>query len=557
MQFVKMADTLVFMQQQYAEMMKQQAEMLKQIQAQNQQMKAMQEQHNQQMRGMQEKLAMQEKLREEPGQPLRRSESAPPAPPSFRERPLRRSPRKHPGTHCQTPVRQQELKSTPASSKLQRRLSYSSGTDKNKIRKRARDGNEEVHRRKKKRKKKPDDERKLRGDLRERLYVFDQDLVANKYQSCENPAYFDRDMFADACRPIIEELLEDDYEEFGAKAFSMAVDVAKKRRKYLIEKANPKPKDKEKSTIKKVKEEKVIKKVKEEKVIKPEKKVMEPKEKVIIDMADEDQTDSDEDVQAEVDALFDPTDEEDEDQQVSYQCYSCNEHMKSLEQCFPENQRHLSRVMFLCRDCYKQQSNSVLIAQVKDCIQRDEAKKSIENSAASNKSKAKKSAATNKSKVEKSAAANKWKFDLHANVLCKWDGEFYPAQVFGRYKNKYHVYFPDDREVRKNVDAADIKNPPQKPKKPHWAKCDRTRFLQMGFKHTRQQHRNAKHTPEVYGSFSIVKLGKGKTANHYVCKLDGSNKEYNFDMGYVQNLLLGDIFPFAKKELKGKSFFTL
>ena len=605
-------------------MQKSQADMMRQIQSNSQKMIFMQQQ------------LVQYQLNASPEQPLRRSESAPT--PGLRRK-LRRSPRKHPGTPCQTPEAQQDNNPETPDNKLQRRLSFSG---KRKGRKRPRsDGDEEQDQddgraQKKTRTKKSDELRSLRSDLGGKLRVFDQELVADKFQHRDKPKLFDPDAFGDACRGIIKDMLQDDFDEFSAIAFKMATDIAKKRRKYLLNKLQTEKKkvETEKKNAKKKKENKKVISfatshffvvvdcatlffsfatshffsfllprhtfllliVSHFSFLVPRHTFLFFCKKVIAEVIDVEREEKD--LDNDVTALFNSDSESgdrDGGRVQSYQCYRCNEHIESLDQCFPENQRHLPRSLFLCRDCHLKTENAILVEQVQESITRDEGKAEIgkkttrkEKAVTENKSnpkkttaaktpkpkkttatktpKPKKTTATKTPKPKKATAAKttnkgKWEFDLHSNVLCKWDGKFYPAQVFGRYKGKYHVYFPDDRFERRNVPASDIKSPPLP--LPDWAKCDRKRFFHLSFKHNSM----APKTPEVYGSFTVERLGKGKTINQYLCRLDGNEtEEYWFDIGYVSNKLLTDIFPTnpcvkfdrkTKKIVLVKSFFAL
>jgi len=43
--------------------------------------------------------------------------------------------------------------------------------------------------------------------------------------------------------------------------------------------------------------------------------------------------------------------------------------------------------------------------------------------------------------------------------------------------------------------------------------------------------------------FHILDLGKGQNINDFVCRCEDDDSEEKFDVGYVSNILLGDIFP--------------
>ena len=117
------------------------------------------------------------------------------------------------------------------------------------------------------------------------------------------------------------------------------------------------------------------------------------------------------------------------------------------------------------------------------------------------------------------------------------------AQIFGRSKGKYNLYFPEDQSVRRNVPESEITAP--KTPLPNWAKVSRKQFAgqQMEITH---DDTTVENTPKVKGVFEVMSMGKGKNANKYVCKrVDKKNDKsvYHIDMGYVQKKLLKDIFP--------------
>ena len=270
--------------------------------------------------------------------------------------------------------------------------------------------------------------------------------------------------------------------------------------------------------------------------------------------------------ESQVDKYFEPS--SDEAEAGSYECWHCADPIESLQKCFPEEDRKKKgNLMFQCKECYTKLQNDALTLQLQDKITREEQKAAIDtkkvavkkamkrkvgantagkknaNTAGKkNANTAGKKKANNAGKKKANNAGNKFKFDLHANVLAKWDNNsYYPAQIYGRYRGNYNVYFPEDGATRKNVPACDIKCVALPV--PDWAKCKRKQFIQMRFLHTRKAER----TPaELVGKYiHITGLGKGKNINDFVCHCedDDDNKEYTFDVGYVSNILLGDIFP--------------
>ena len=109
--------------------------------------------------------------------------------------------------------------------------------------------------------------------------------------------------------------------------------------------------------------------------------------------------------------------------------------------------------------------------------------------------------------------------------------------------NKYNVYFTDDGEVRKGVCAKDIKAAPADC---NWRKMTRDQFITMDFEHEKKSGDGKRVHPS--GEYKILRLGKKQWVNKYVCTRIGGDeeKEYRFDMGYVQKKILDDIFPFKK-----------
>ena len=137
----------------------------------------------------------------------------------------------------------------------------------------------------------------------------------------------------------------------------------------------------------------------------------------------------------------------------------------------------------------------------------------------------------------------RYAFKTNENVLAKWtDGHVYPAQVFETEGDTYSVYFPQDGKVLKGVQAEDMSRPSDKAV---WAKYTRDDFATK-FSHDEFVHdEKRKGVPRKHGKYRIVGKGTGNDINMYLCNsmVEGDDKEYKFDMGYVQRKMLLRICP--------------
>ena len=418
-----------------------------------------------------------------------------------------------------------------------------------------------------------EDDRVMRKDLGAALKCFDTKLANNKFQKKENPSEFDSDLFEDACRPIIFQLLdlenvrEPDPVQMRQvfKCYQMCVNIAKKRRYYLLQnqKKRSEEKAKKKSAAKKktaVKRE--VKKTAAKKKTAVKREVKKTGEVITITSSSgEDGEDTDGNVS---DLFVSSQESAAAEVEVSYECWDCSKCLE-IKDCYPEEDRNKvclrcivflllvcscivflfiqDTLLFRCLKCWKTAQKLLTSMATEAGVRRaaervvttaaakkTAAKKPAAKSAAKKpaaKSAAKKPAAKTAAKKpaakkrrnstsspsprKKSKPSSPYAFELHANVLAKWPGAgFFPAHVFRRCAGKkYHVYFPDDAEVLKGVTEAELKAPPSP--LPEWAKMERKRFLELAF----TKHEGDKTLAE--GDYTVTKLGTGANINKYVC----------------------------------------
>ena len=142
-------------------------------------------------------------------------------------------------------------------------------------------------------------------------------------------------------------------------------------------------------------------------------------------------------------------------------------------------------------------------------------------------------------------ADSKKVFSLHDNVLAKWtDNKWYSAQVYQVLGDgRYSVYFTGDDEVL-DVHKSEMKHPPRNAKGdlPFWARMKRDKFVGLDFKYKKDKDSK---DPIPDGTYNVKQMGEGEDINKYVClqhRAQGTEDEYLFHMGYVQAILLQDIF---------------
>ena len=151
---------------------------------------------------------------------------------------------------------------------------------------------------------------------------------------------------------------------------------------------------------------------------------------------------------------------------------------------------------------------------------------------------------TGKSASSSVAPKKLTKFSLYDNVIAKWtDNKWYSAQIYRVLGDgRYSVYFIDDNEVL-DVTKKQMKKPG---KKMVWAKITRTSCLTMEFIHTPTSEDDER--PK--GRYYVQGLGEGDDVNKFMCTFkkgrQGNTKTYMFNIGYVHNILVVDVFPHLK-----------
>ena len=225
-------------------------------------------------------------------------------------------------------------------------------------------------------------------------------------------------------------------------------------------------------------------------------------------------------------------------QAAVYECQHCGKVLKSLDECYPPENRDEFNLIFECKECNQKGVAFKFVAE--------HAKKEREEIKRRLKEKEKQLLAA--CEPEQGKAKVPGKFSVGQNVLALWpdeNGEPFPAQIFGKVLKplKYDVYFPQDGEVLTGVRQKTLSLPKKTSK---WSLVNRENFLTMGFFHASL----TKGTPRNYGKFRPEACGKGKNANKYLCteisgKITKSNepRRYWFDMGYVQRILLKELYP--------------
>ena len=147
---------------------------------------------------------------------------------------------------------------------------------------------------------------------------------------------------------------------------------------------------------------------------------------------------------------------------------------------------------------------------------------------------------------KKTVAAEKKSFELNDNVLAKYGRNWYAAQIFKvRGGGKYDVYFPEDRTILTTKYIKSVSIPV-----PYWARMTRDDFVSMTFSHALTKDAEDcgcdQHEP---GEYIIKSMGRDEHVNKYICNYVSRRKktgiERTFDMGYVQRILLKDVFPFG------------
>ena len=443
----------------------------------------------------------------------------------------------------------------------------------------------------------------LRKKIVNAMYIFDERLLTGDFWDAANRC-FNTEAFGAEATPLVDKLVGEKVEEAGMY-WDMAIDVVKRRRRYLLRKirkkktAEPAEAAAAEAAEGAATETTGPAEAAATETAEPAEaaatETTEPAEAAATKTPEPFDVDAVTDADAEfmVDSLFN-YDAGDSDVN-SWQCigHDCDVEMKSIEDCYPINQRGTS-AMLRCLQCWNKDKKLIMDAQAnankyrndnKEQLTRtkemqgtpkDKTKKKSNQKQGSRKPAAKKGKpaakkgkpATKKGKpssMKDKPAAKKGKpsakvtvpakpvkpprkkktvkpFAVGDNVLGKWEKDFYQAQIFAISDGKYDLYFPEDGEVVRGAPIEDLKHP--KPSE-NWTKLKRRDYLDTDFMHN-DDHQN---TPEKKGKFTTRRLGKGPNVNLYICeyvtgrKTQKDNKEYLFDIGYVQRKLFKTFFP--------------
>ena len=238
----------------------------------------------------------------------------------------------------------------------------------------------------------------------------------------------------------------------------------------------------------------------------------------------------------EVDRYFRDTDEDkapDDDNFINLadpSCWKCSKPIRCKSDCFPKGSWGIiDQVLFHCKSCWAENQDELKAQTESESNERQKLKDKIA------KKKLEKSTTPKPSKKSATPKTTGKLFNVGNNVIAKWtDGKSYPAQVFDTDGDKFSVYFPQDGETLVGIDKGSLSHPKATSV---WSRLEREKFLNMdNFDHDEKR----KGVPRKFGRYTPVAMGTGKNINKYVCKSskDGDDKDYLFDMGYVQTKLL-------------------
>ena len=217
-----------------------------------------------------------------------------------------------------------------------------------------------------------------------------------------------------------------------------------------------------------------------------------------------------------VDSLFE------DDEALSYNCSSCNCSLK-LSECYPEKSRQTlkpqqskksrqtlkpQKSQLFCKKCFET-NNAIL-----DSVGLKKAKSSAS------------SKVTKKAKKPKSKSSAS-KFQVFDYVMAQYPGygkKWFKAEIYAKYRGKYHLYFLEDNSTLLHVEEKALK---KVVKQQAWTKLKRVDFLKKPF-----DKKNEK--------WHAVKVGKGYRSNKYGCKIIGkaaSEKLVWLPVSEVQQLI--------------------
>ena len=223
------------------------------------------------------------------------------------------------------------------------------------------------------------------------------------------------------------------------------------------------------------------------------------------------------------------------DGDVAYKCLKCKKSL-SRDQCFSHNESK----QYYCKKCFDKGNELVDLVHAE--IAADKAahttpkdSEGTKGKGAKGKGKGTKGKGTKGKGTKGKGTKGKGKgtkdtegFKLHDRVLCQFPGygkKWFRAEIFGKYRGKYNVYYLDDGAEQKAVPFEKLIAPEEK----GWVKKSRTDFLRKPF--TSEQ--------AGAGTWHATGLGKRKYVNHYICSRvdDKDGPTIKLAVHYVRKLL--------------------
>ena len=329
-------------------------------------------------------------------------------------------------------------------------------------------------------------EQNLRKTLGLKLSQLDDDLFAGKFHDksdvTKTGLKMNKDKFFQRVAPLVYELTgtEEDCEEdpgLPGRTLSMAKDIMRKKFRHYNEK-------KKKEAKRRASEEAAGTKAgpaKSEPRKRPTKRKLEPEIKFSSCSAND------------VQEFFQSPD-------VAYKCLKCG---KSLthDQCWSHNESK----QYYCKKCFDKGNELVDLVQEEIACDKD-AHTTGKGAKGTKGAKGAKGTKGKGTKGTKRKDTKRKGFNLHDRVWCQYPGygkKWFRAEIYGKYRGNYNVYFLDDGAVQKAVPFDKLKTPAEE----EWAKKSRTDFLQKSFMSEEAGE----------GTWHAIELGKRKYVNHYIC----------------------------------------
>lgn len=215
------------------------------------------------------------------------------------------------------------------------------------------------------------------------------------------------------------------------------------------------------------------------------------------------------DTDVDVDELF-------SEDHLAYNCQQCNKSME-LDKCYPEIARKnpTPTTKFYCKNCFNK-NNAIL-----DEIDLTNSEQLPPKSKRAKTTKTK----TTKAKVIK-AKTTKPKYKVSDYVLAQYPGfgeVWFKAEIYAKYKGKYHLYFLEDGSHLKNVEEDALK---EADTTEAWTKRKRNDFLNIPFDREGEK-------------WHAVEIGKRHRVNKYGIKPVGKKTDKLLWLGVsnIQNLI--------------------